>query len=157
MTPHITTHLWFFSRLAPALTRRALLLSLWKLHWPIRVIWFNLGAERGSSGVCVRAHVHFFIVACMAVVMDDEKELINTKSLSVWLHPNFPPHVCTVSQQPQTEKQSGGGWGVTTRCIGKFKGVNKWSCTVGCSWHMRINLWRCAAHECRRKLKWQRQ
>lgn len=47
--------------------------------------------------MCVCAFFPF--EACMTIVMDDEKELINTKSLSVWLHPNFPQHVCTVIQQ----------------------------------------------------------
>lgn len=111
----------------------------WKLHWTIRVIWFDLGAEQGFFW-CVYVHVHFSFVACMAVVMDDEKELINTKSPSVWLHPNFPQHVCTVSQQPQTEKQK-----CNDKVRGKFRGVNKWSRTVGRSWHMRINVWSYAA------------
>lgn len=46
----------------------------------------------------------------MDTVMDDEDEQINTKGLSSWLHPNFPQHVCSVSQQAKTEgekKRSG--------------------------------------------------
>lgn len=112
----------------------------WKLHWTIRAISFDLGAEQGSSGVCAHVHAHYAFVACMAVVMDDEKELISTKSLSVWLHSNFLQHVCTVSQQPETEKQKWGVLGCNDKVRGKFRGVNKWSSTVNRSWHMRINV-----------------
>lgn len=34
----------------------------------------------------------------MDTMMDDEDEQINTKGLSLRLHPNLPQHVCTVSQ-----------------------------------------------------------
>lgn len=39
---------------------------------------------------------------CMDTVMDDEKVLINTKGLSLQLHPNLAEHVCAVSQRPET-------------------------------------------------------
>ncbi len=41
---------------------------------------------------------------CVDTVMDDEDEQINTKGLSLLLRPNLPRHVCTVSQQAQTEE-----------------------------------------------------
>ena len=37
-------------------------------------------------------------------VMNDEAEQINTKGLSLQLHPNLPQRVCTVSQQAETEE-----------------------------------------------------
>lgn len=40
----------------------------------------------------------------MDTVMDDEDEQINTKGLSLRLHPNLPRHVCAVSQQAETEE-----------------------------------------------------
>lgn len=40
----------------------------------------------------------------MDTVIDDEDELINTKELSLRLHPNLPGQVGAVSQQAQTEE-----------------------------------------------------
>lgn len=41
---------------------------------------------------------------CVDTVMDDEDEQINTKGLSLRLHPNLPRRVCTVSQRAGTEE-----------------------------------------------------
>ncbi len=51
--------------------------------------------------VCVCAYV---FEHCVDTVMDDKDEQINTKGLSLWLHPNLPRHVRTVSQQVETEE-----------------------------------------------------
>lgn len=81
----------------------------------------------------------------MAVVMDDKKELINTKSLSVWLHPNFPQHVCTVSQQPGV----GWGGGVTIRW---GESLEEWI-NEGALLAEVGNVWRYAAQKFRKKLE----
>lgn len=85
-------------------TRRYSLLfspGLWpwgSLVHSIKVMWlvqaWNL--DRFPLAVCV--------CVCVDAVMDDEDELINTKGLSVRLHPNLPHYVCTVGQQAETDE-----------------------------------------------------
>lgn len=54
--------------------------------------------------MCVCKYVCVCVGPCVDTVMDDEDEQINTKGLSLWLHPNLPQHVCSVSQQAETEE-----------------------------------------------------
>lgn len=56
-------------------------------------------------------------------VMDGEDEQINTKGLSLWLHPNLPRLVRAVSLQAEMEKRRENE-GNNDKAIGRLRGVD---------------------------------
>lgn len=57
--------------------------------------------------------------------MDDEDEQINTKGLSLWLHPNLPRRVSALSvsevRQNKRERKSGDN----DNMMGRVRGLNR--------------------------------